>query len=245
MSWLAALLASLSVQSDVAASEVDEAHLQEALQALSAAWLEGDFEQIKTRSDDAVALIEASDCPLRSDAAVAAAMGAIAGRSDGAVYHGGYLYWVASTVDAQLNVLPEAVRELSDLEKTEPGERYREDHQFARSPFRSGALERDCAETVLDPALLLAEPRQATKVFVALRLRPGRRSTPWRNSDLVFAFPSQEGEALAAQIRELDGRGWTTDASQVRRFDPCSHFRRDGDAYVNYVRLCREGAEPL
>lgn len=242
MSWLAALFVALSVQADAAASDMDEASLQEALQDLSAAWLEGDFELIKTRSDVAVAMIEASDCPLRSDAAVASAMGAVAGWSEDAVYHRGYLHWVASTVDAQLNVLPDAVRELSALEQSRPGDRYFEDYQFANSPYRNSALRRDCAETVLNPALLLAEPRQATKVFVALRLGSGRWPTRWRNTRVLYAFPAQEGEALAAQIRELERPGRSSGRLQMRWFDPCSRFLTRGDAYVS---VCREGAEQL
>ncbi len=242
MAWLLAALLSASLQDAPEGVVESDARLDAALQDLSAAWLEGDFDLIARRADAALAIIESSDCPMRSDAAVAAAMGAIAGWSEGVEYTPGYLHWVASTVNTRLDVLPEPVWELSELEKSEPGERRREDALFARSPYRHVGLDRRCAEPVLDPELLLAEPRQPTEVFVALRWRSADDRRRWRDSRLVYAFPASEGAAISAQIIALRDQGGRLEASTVRRFDPCSRFIVDRYAYVE---VCRDPAPEL
>ena len=99
-----------------------ELSIEAELAGLDQAWRAGAFEDAYAHARAAVTLINASDCPLRSDAAVAAALGGLSARASGQG-GGGFLFWTADQVDQRLLVLPAPIASTVQDQRTEPGER--------------------------------------------------------------------------------------------------------------------------
>ena len=223
----------LAAQAAVSPSEAD---IGEALGVLEAAWIEGDFDAFALAGRDAVDLIEQSNCPMRQDVTIAAFMAGVGARRSRVQASSTYLFWVASETDKRFEVLGIAARAVADAQRGSPGQSIRDDVSFMRTPYRTASHEIGCADNVLDPALLSAEPRNPSRVFVAIGWPREEGEQIRRTGRFVYGFPGEEGEALAAQIIDSDER--VTPGARVSAyvFDPCAILgRRD----YNVDNICR------
>lgn len=219
-----------------------EAAITTELDGLRAAWRSGDVMEIAERAEAAVAAIENSACPLRADAAIAGAMGGLASYMSGTPGVPGYSFWVADQVNAELDVLPEMVRRLAELAKTEPGGAIGLDDEFLASPYLdTGALATSCADAELDPALLTQEPQEATALILAFYWPRDMSRTYYSRAELIWAYPALEGAALFRELQEHRSDYPANEGVEVRVFDPC--IRLPGRNY-EYFDICREGAAP-
>lgn len=235
--WAVAVLV---LQSPAESAAGTEAAIQAELAGLEAAWRAGALEAAHERAGAAVRLIEASACPLRGDAAIAAALGglsAAAGHGEG-----GVLFWVADQVDQRLSVLPAALATLAADRRSEPGEAPGHDDYFIRSAYLDpDALTPGCAEAQLDADIAFAEPADAEAVILAVRWPHDYSAPRWRWADFVFAYPNAEGRALFEALEDRRSTHSVNRGVDIRIFDPC--LALPGPDY-EYFELCREGAAP-
>lgn len=218
-----------------------ELAIEAELAGLDQAWRAGAFEDAYAHARDAVTLINASDCPLRSDAAVAAALGGLSARASGQG-GGGFLFWTADQVDQRLLVLPAPIASTVQDQRTEPGERASLDYNFLRSAYlETQALNAGCAVARLNPDIFFAEPAHADAVIIAVRWPRDYSMPRWRRADLVFAYPAAEGRALFEPLRERRTTFPVSRGVDIRIFRPCLSL--PGPDY-EYFEICRDGAAP-
>lgn len=218
-----------------------EQAIEAELAGLDQAWRAGAFEDAYAHAREAVTLIDASSCPLRSDAAVAAALGGLSARA-GSLGSGGFLFWIADQVDRRLSVLPGPIPSLVHGQRIEPGERPGLDDDFLRSAYLDpDALTPGCAEPQLDPDIFFAEPASAEAVLIAVRWPRDYSEPLWRRAELLFAYPGGEGRDLFEQLREQRSTFSVNRGVDIRVFDPC--LALPGPDYA-YFEICREGAAP-
>lgn len=218
-----------------------EPALEAELDGLEQAWRAGAFEHAVEHATNALDVIEASDCPMRSDAAIAAALGgfsslAVPGR------YSGFLFWKAGQVDGRLSVLPEPIVSIVEEMSADPGAAHAYDDDFLRSVyFEPQTLATDCAQARLDPELFFAEPVNAQAVIVAARWSRDYDMAPWRRAKFVYAFPQGEGRALFERLQGERSGFMVQQGVDIRIFDPCLFL--PGPDY-EYFQICRDGAAP-
>ena len=208
------------------AETAHEEHIADALQDLEVAWRNADFDAVGDLAVDAMALIEASECPWRSDAAVAAFMGGVGSYAQNAA-RPGYLFWVASRVDRHAGVLQSAQAQVADGLKSGPGARVDEDQLFIASVYRNDPAPADCATRQLDPDLLSYEPSNPEAVFVVTTWPQVRRRVRWSRGRYLYAYPEKAGRQLASQVISQDGFSYILRTMEPRLFNPCSRFTVD------------------
>jgi hypothetical protein len=164
-------------------------------------------------------------------------MGAVAS-SDQDDVPTGYLFWVASTVNARLGVLSPAIAEVADELSAQPGGSVRLDALFIASPYRSGGLSVGCSVSRLNPDTLTAPPAESSRVFVALRWSQVNQWSPRFPDSVAFSYPAAEGRQLGQEV--IDARVWAASRTRIDSlvFDPCEHiYGRDRLRY----EFCRFG----
>lgn len=216
--------------------------LEGELDALAHAWRSGSLTAAARHAVSALDLIEASACPLRSDAAIAAAIGGLANSGDQRFGPPGYLFWVAHEVNSRIDVLPSEIAESAIALKTSPGADVREDAYFLASAYRRiDGLEDDCAPARLDATLFTSEPDAAEAVIAVIEWPRYRDSLRWSSVQMLFAYPRDEGAQLVERIGAMDGRVRPQGRHRVLAFEPCETF---SNADLGMVRLCREDPAP-
>lgn len=216
-----------------------EAAIEQALEAVGEAWTDGDLETAGHRAGEALGLIEASDCPVREDAATAAFMAAIAQSAFDIDLERGLLFWIAAEVDGLLGgVLPENWRHLAAEQAATPGASAARDADFLTSPYyRAEPAGSPCAPIRLNPARLA--PDSETSVMIAAMDIGWTGGGRIYRHELVFGYPLHEAEVFAerrARMRtphELRGEALT-----LHVLDPCTRIQiRNWQT----VELCRDG----
>jgi len=219
-----------------------DASLDAELDALAEAWRSGAISEAARHAVSALAMIEDSSCPLRADAAIAAAIGGLANSARETLGSPGYLFWVAHAVDARLGVLPTEIAETVEALRDTPGADVRQDRHFLHSAYRRvDELEPGCAPARLDPELFTVEPDAPEAVIAAIEWPRHGDSMAWTRAELLFAYPRIEGLQLMERLGAMEGRVRPYATHRVLVFEPCETF---SNADLGVVRLCREDPAP-
>lgn len=218
----------------------DEARIAALLRGLEASWRAGDLEAVAEQAPAVVEAIQASACPVRRDAAIAAFMGAVAGSVETSEVPPRYLFWVAAQIDAQLEIFPRNVSRTAQGLRSEPGRSVVMDTYFLDTPYRDIPRQAGgCAPSVLSADVLNVSQPAAPGVFLVIERDEHRRSR-LRDAEFLYGYPADEAGQVMARLREASsGRSWGW-GTQALVFVPC-HTIEVGE--FNYARICRPGAE--
>jgi len=201
-----------------AAVEPVETDIAAHLEAAANAWTKGDLVQAGSQARRALELIEASDCPVRPDAAYAAFMSAVGEHVNRQRYWSEYALWAAHRLDLIFGILPVSWAEASRRMKGQPGGALDTDYWFASSPYRQMPRSApDCAARVLAEAP--EEPETSQYVVAAFGIRrPGTRIS---RVEVIYGYPSNAAAALAARLEGVVTYRFGARETEWLVFNPC------------------------
>lgn len=213
----------------------EEVRAEIAFAELAHAWASGDAS--KARAVFHTAFAEQSEGPC----AISPYTAELAYRT-GLLWRSGYHFNMALRIDAQVDALTRAQRELAQEMQTEPGELVSEDRQYLSSPYLNPDLVLGVCPDHSMPTL--PEPQAGGGVEAIVYLRAEWRGSRFHRevSDAVFldGYPSAEGPELAALLVGLktyqEERGWRV---AFFSFDPCYSYSYQREV----ISICRPGFE--
>lgn len=222
-----------------------EAQILSSLQAMESAWRRVDLDQAAIEAESALRLIEASRCPERPDAVLAATIAALAGPLAEIETPSGYLYWVAAQLDLDMQVLPAELGEAVEFLSSEPGEFVDEDLYFMGSAYRQADRSNaQCPAPLLDVSMLTDQSDGEFNQAILVQRYPRgayRSNVLWERGASAFGYPARIAEPLHEAIAAQPGRAPNLGQFVVRRFDPCARLsQRD----LSFRNLCIEDIAP-